>query len=408
MSDMLTADFYAANRQKLRSLFQGTAPIVITANGKLQKGSSDHFGLYQDGSFLYLTGINEPDVILVIDKDREFLILPKRDEVGQAFYGALHSTELTRVSGIAQIYEHKEGWQKLGTRLKKVKHVATLGPAPSYIEHYDMYANPARAMVIEQMNQLNPQLEVLDLRQHLSIMRMVKQDAELAALQHAIDISIASFKDLKRQLSKLEYEHQVEALLEYGFRKRGADGKAYDTIVASGINACTLHYSRNNMRLTTGDVLLVDAGASVSRYAADISRSYVIGTSTKRQQQVWQAVKEVQDFAAAHLKPGVTLRENERITEQFMGEKLRSLGLIRNVEHDEIRSFFPHATSHFLGLDVHDAGDYDRPLEPGVVITIEPGIYIPREELGIRIEDDYVITTDGVRNMSDKLAADLT
>lgn len=408
MSDYFSADFYKANRHKLRSLFQGTAPIVITANGKLQKGTSDHFDVYQDGNFLYLTGIDEPDIILVMDKDREYLILPQRDEAGEAFYGALLPQNLSIISGISEVYDHKTGWQKLSTRLKRVKHVATLGAAPSYIEHYDMYANPARAAVIGQMQAYNANLELLDLRQHLAIMRMVKQEPELRAMQQAVDISIQAFKDLKRKRTKITHEYQAEAVVEYGFRSRGADGKAYNTIAASKGNACIMHYSRNSQALSDDALLLVDAGASVSRYAADISRTFSRGQPSKRQQQVWQAVKDVQDYAVGLLKPGVKLRDYESAVEHYMGEKLRSLGLIRTVERSEIRRFYPHATSHFLGLDVHDAGDYDRPLEPGVVLTIEPGIYVPQEQLGVRIEDDFVITSDGVRCLSASLPADLS
>ncbi len=407
MSDIFSADFYIGNRKKLRSLFQGTAPIVITANGKLQKGTSDHFHLYQDGNFLYLTGIDQPDIILVIDKDKEYLILPERSEGSEVFYGTNDVATLSGISGITEILDNKTGWKKLSSRLNKVKHVATLGPSPIYIEHDDFYTNPARATVVARLKDVNPNLELLDLRQHLAIMRMVKQEPELAAIQLAIDISIKAFKEVKRKLPKLQNEYEADALLGYGFRKSGSDGEAYDSIVAAGQNACTMHYGRNNQPLVDNGVVLIDAGASMQRYAADISRTYVYGTPSKRQEQVWQAVLDVHEFAASNLRPGVTIRENEQAVEQFMGEKLRTLGLIKNVEREEIRKFFPHATSHFLGLDVHDAGDYDRPLEPGVVLTIEPGIYIPAEDIGVRIEDDYVITSDGVRNMSGKLAREL-
>jgi Xaa-Pro aminopeptidase len=407
MSDLFSADFYVGNRKKLRSLFQGTAPVVITANGKLQKGTSDHFPLYQDGNFLYLTGINEPDLVLVMDKDKEYLILPERSQGGEAFYGVHDPAHLSALSGVAEVLDFKSGWKKLTARLKKVKHVATVAPSPVYIEHYDFYTNPARATLLAKLKDINPQLEPLDLRQHLAIMRMVKQAPEVAAIQRAIDISIQSFKEVRRKLPKVTNEYEVAALLGYGFRRRGADGEAYFSIVAGGANACVMHYDKNNQLLGQNQVVMIDAGAAYNRYAADISRSYIYGTGTKRQDQVWQAVKDVHDFALANLKPGVTIIDNERAVEQFMGEKLRSLGLIRNVERGEIRKFFPHATSHYLGLDVHDAGDYQRPLEPGVTLTVEPGIYIPAEGIGIRLEDDLLITADGATNLSAELSLDL-
>ena len=154
-------------------------------------------------------------------------------------------------------------------------------------------------------------------------------------------------------------------------------------------------------------LVLLDVGAESSQYAADISRTYAIGEPTKRQQQIHEAVIEVQDYAFGLLKPGVMLAEYEKQVTHFMGEKLRSLGLIKNVEDDEIRKYFPHATSHFLGYDVHDVGDYSRPLEPGVVMTVEPGIYIPEEGIGVRIEDDVLITTTGIEILTEQLPRDL-
>jgi len=407
MSELFNADFYSGNRKKLRSLFQGTAPIVITANGKLQKGTSDHFPLYQDGSFLYLTGINRPDIILVMDKEKEYLILPERTEGSEVFYGTNDEAAIAQTSGITEVLDHKTGWRKLAARLKKVKHVATLAASPTYVEHYDFYTNPARVTLLAKLKELNPQLEPLDLRQHLAVMRMVKQDPEITAIQQAIDISIATFKEVRRKLPKCTNEFELDALLGYGFRRRGADGEAYFSIVASGKNACTMHYDANNTDLNHKELVLIDAGASFRRYAADITRCFATAEPTKRQLQIWQAVKDVHDFAIQNLKPGITIRQNEQAVEQFMGEKLRSLGLIRNVEHSEIRAFFPHATSHFLGLDVHDLGDYDRPLEPGVVLTVEPGIYVPAEGLGIRLEDDILITADGAKNLSAALPLSL-
>lgn len=407
MRDTFSADFYAANRARLRKLFQGTAPIIITAHGLVQKGGDSTYAFNQDASFLYLTGINSPDVLLVIDKDKEYLILPEYNQYQDVFDGLPQKEIVAKTSGITEVLENKEGWKRLASRLKKVKHYATLAPLPDFVDSHGFYTNPSRANLLTKIKEINADLEPLDLRQHLGIMRMVKQDPEVAAIQDAIDISVATFKEVKRKLPKLEQEYEVEALLAYGFRRLGADGQAYDAIVGSGLNSCTLHYSDNNQPLAKNKLVLIDAGAQVNRYAADITRTYAIGSPTRRQQKIWATVMEVRQFALDHLKPGVTVRENEKLVEQFMGEKLRALGLIRNVEHDEIRKYYPHSTSHFLGLDVHDGGDYDRPLEPGVVLTVEPGIYIPEEAIGIRLEDDVIITTDGNRVMSDKLPLDL-
>jgi Xaa-Pro aminopeptidase len=151
-------------------------------------------------------------------------------------------------------------------------------------------------------------------------------------------------------------------------------------------------------------LLILDVGAEVEHYAADITRTFSLsGRPSSRQQAVHAAVSEVQQYAFSLLKPGVMMREYEQQIEQFMGEKLRELGLIKTIEHDEVRKFYPHATSHFLGLNVHDVGEYDRPFEAGEVLTVEPGIYIQQEGIGVRVEDDVLLTPNGIKILTDKL-----
>jgi Xaa-Pro aminopeptidase len=188
------------------------------------------------------------------------------------------------------------------------------------------------------------------------------------------------------------------------FRRANA-GHAFDPIIAAGARACVLHLDNLAGRLQSGELLQFDIGAEVAGYAADISRSYVIGgAASPRQQAIHAAVVEVQAYALSLLKPGVLLRAYEQEVTAFMGEKLRELSLIKTISPDEVRRFFPHATSHFLGLDVHDVGPYDRPLEPGMVLTCEPGIYIHSEGLGVRIEDDVLITETGNTVLSSGLS----
>lgn len=337
-------------------------------------------------------------------------MVPPREIVIEQFDGAIDFDQLRRISGIQNIVSAKEGWKSLSTRLKKVQHVATLGASPRFIEYLGLYTNPARADLIERIKSIHGAIELLDLRTHLSKMRMVKQPVEIAAIQSAIDITNATLKEVLRAgtLAKYAHEYEIEADITRGFRRRGAEGHAFDPIVASGERACTLHHTENKAALVSGELVVLDIGAQVDRYAADITRTAVLGTEpSRRQELVHTAVKEAQDFAYSLLKPGVVLREYEKQMEEFMGEKLRELGLIKTISSESVRHYFPHSTSHFLGLDTHDAGEYDKPLEPGVVITVEPGIYIPEESLGIRIEDDILITDTGNQVLSAALGRDL-
>lgn len=409
MESRFSSEFFAGNRQRLRELFTGTAPIVVTANGLLQRGADSTYAFAQDANFWYLTGIDEPDILLVMDRDKEYLIVPKRSASREAFDGVIETEPLIRRSGVQTVYDDTTGWEQLESRLKKVKHAVTLAVPLPYVEQYGMYTNPARAALVERLKVDKPELELLDLHHHLIRLRMVKQPEELAAIQAAITITASTLKEVIRPAKLKSYanEYEIEADLSRGFRRRGANGHAFEPIVAGGERACTMHNVANAGALSADELVLLDVGAEVEHYAADIARTVSLGTPSRRQQAVHAAVLEVQKFAFGLLKPGVVMKDYEQQVEHFMGEKLRELGLIKTISHEAVRKFYPHATSHFLGLNVHDVGDYERPLEPGMVLTVEPGIYIPDEAIGARIEDDVLITKRGIKILTDKLPREL-
>jgi Xaa-Pro aminopeptidase len=228
-------------------------------------------------------------------------------------------------------------------------------------------------------------------------------------LQAAIDVTITGLKQALRpsKLRSYYYEYEVEAELTRSFRRAGARGHAFAPIVAAGKNACILHNERNTGALKPGELLLCDVGAEVSHYCADITRTVALGDPSQRQVAVHEAVQEALGYATSLLRPGATFKDYEKHVEVFMGEKLRELGLIKTITKEAVRLYYPHATSHFLGLNPHDVGIYDMPLEPGMVLTVEPGIYIADEGIGVRIEDDVVITADGNTVLTVALPHDL-
>lgn len=397
--------FFAGNRDKLRATCNEDAPIIIAANGRMQKSMDIAFPYHQDGNFWYLTGINEPDVTLVIDVDETYLIAPEKTNYLSYFYGQLQGGDDSEVPGIDNIYAGDEGWQKVAKRIKKTKQAYSLTPPPDYIDVYGMYTNPARRVLVEKLQNIVPKLDIIDVRQDLALSRMVKQPCEVEALQAAIDLTVDAFKTVKADSYKTEKE--IEAAFSVYFLQHGQNEHAYDPIVAAGKNACTMHTSSTRQTLHSQELVLIDIGAAIDGYAADITRVFALGKPTPRQQEVYAAVLAVQKFAIENIKPGISIRDNERLVEQFMGEQLIKLGVIKKPEREAIRHYFPHATSHFLGRDVHDLGDYDEPLASNMVLTIEPGIYIPEENIGIRIEDDIIVTTDGCRIMSDALPREL-
>lgn len=408
METRFTSEFFAGNRKRLQRLFTGTAPVVVTGNGLLQRGGDSSYPFAQDANFWYLTGIDEPDIVLVLDRDREYLIVPARGASRAAFDGAIDNSELVRRSGVGTVLDEVEGWRLLAARLKRARHVATLAAPPAYVEQYGLYTNPARGALIKKLKEQNENIELLDLSTHLTRLRMVKQRPEIEAIQMAIDITLDTLKEVSKpaKLQKYAYEYELEAEITRGFRKRAA-GHAFEPIVASGKRACTLHNISSGGQFAADELVVCDVGAEVDHYAADVTRTFALGKPSRRQQAVYDTVAEVQDYAKSLLKPGVVLKEYEGQVEHFMGEKLRELGLIKTIDRDSVRAFYPHATSHFLGLNVHDVGDYDLPLKVGMVLTVEPGIYIHDEGIGVRIEDDVLITKTGIEVLSRRLPRQL-
>ncbi len=341
-------------------------------------------------------------MVLVMDKGKEYLIVPELETSRQVFDGPIDAEELAKISGIETVITEKDGWKRLGSRLKKVQHVATLGAPAPYIGKLGMYTNPARARLIETIKSHNEAVELLDLRQHVAVMRMVKQDIELAAIRSAVKLTETVLGRIAPKLHRYGYEYEIEADISAAFRKAGSH-HAYDPIIAVGKNACILHYVENKDAVKEGNLIVIDVGANVGGYAADITRTYAVGKPSRRHQKVHAAALAVQQYAKGLLKPGVMMKEYEQSVEQFMGEKLRELGLIKTISREAVRKYYPHSTSHFLGLDVHDVADYERPLEAGNVLTVEPGIYIPEEGFGVRLEDNVLITEKGIEVLSDKL-----
>lgn len=406
MPSHFTNKFFAANRRALQTACSGAELIIVAANGLLQRGADSAFPFAQDANFWYLTGIDEPDLTLVLAKTESFLIVPGRSVSREAFDGAVSNDELTARSGIAEIVDEETGWKRITHYLQSGSRVAMPGVPPAYIEAYGLYTNPARATLQKRLNALTETVEYTDISPQLSRLRMVKQAPELAAIQAAIDITVQTLQTVTQKQS-YRYEYELEADITQGFRAGGAAGHAFEPIVAAGKRACTLHNVTNSGALAANDLVVLDVGAEVEHYAADITRTVCFGTPNARQQEVYAAVLDVQQYAKNQLRAGVLPKEYEQQIEAYMGKALQNLGLITEITHEKVRTYYPHATSHFLGLNVHDVGDYTQGLPAGAVVTVEPGIYIPAEGIGVRIEDDVLIAAQGIEVLSAAMPNDL-
>ena len=397
----MNSRFYIQNRASLKE-HASDQLIVIAAHNEVHRRGDSPFAFVQESNFYYLTGINEAGWKLVIDGARELLVSPERSDVQTLFDGSLTNAEASEASGINEIINQKEWANSLIELKKSHKTVATIGTDPH--QKYNSFA--PNDGPVNNLRDLKAEFgTVNDIRKVLAKLRSIKQPEEIEVMRKAIAITVDAFNTVKNQLADTKTEAQVSAQLTYDFLHEGNEGHAYDPIVAGGIRACTLHYVKNNAPLKQGSLLLIDAGALHEEYAADITRTYAVGTPSDRQIQVYAAVEKAQQEITALIKPGVALKDYAEQSDVIMKGALRSLGLLN--KPDDYRKYFPHAVSHGLGLDVHESLGGYKEFMPGMVLTVEPGIYIPEEEIGVRIEDDILVTEQGNENLSAALPTSL-
>ncbi len=347
----------------------------------------------QESNFMYLTGLEAINgVLVVLPADSPLgsdavLFLPRQSRVSRLFEGPLPepNEQTRRESGIADIRERSELREFLAEALRHHPRVAV--------------NRPARAVLTDAIREVNPEAQVSSVEGFLARLRVVKSPAELEVLRKAAHATIAGHRALAARLAPGVYEYELEGVAQEAFRRHGSEREGYPMIIGSGPNACILHYNANKRRVGANELVLVDIGAEYSYYTADLTRTYPSsGRFTPRQRELYIAVLDALKYAEREAKPGVTLRQlHQKVVAFFRNHKLRAKD--ENGEMQTLDRFFVHGLSHMLGMDVHDL-DTNEPLRPGMVFTIEPGLYIPAEGIGIRIEDNYVVTETGVENLS--------
>lgn len=398
-------EMFVRNRQRLTEELKGGI-VVLSAYAQMQRGNDTAFTFEQEANFWWLTGIDAPDWWLIIDNSRHksWLVAPHVSESHQIFDGSLAPETAKEISGVDDVLTHDEAVTMLRTLAKNHSIAYGLGEQP-YAEHLDFHLNPAPKKMYDLLRRTFNSVQ--DCRKQLAKLRAIKQPAEIAAMKKAIDLTCDAFADIKQKLPHLQHEYEVEAEFSYNFRRAGATGHAYDPIVAVGKNACTLHYVANNERLKKRQLLLLDIGARADGYAADITRTYALGEPTKRQIAVHEAVQTAQQEIIALIEPDMPVEQYQRDVDAIMTEALLRLDLLKSRDDEAgFRKYFPHAVSHGLGVDVHDSLGAPKYLRPGMVLTVEPGIYIPEEGIGVRIEDDVLVTHTGHDNLSAVLSTD--
>jgi len=397
---------YQTRRAKLRAAVDG--PIVLYGfTGS--EDASEVAVFFQEPNFYYLAGHSEPGAALVLipnatagkssNSPHEILYLPARNlgqekwegpKMGPADPDVAAKTGFESVRPIANL---KGDLEKLA---KAYSNFCTVLP-PQHEEGYPHFTESAakiRAAI--------PNAALKDIEPTLSAMRQVKSAGELALLQKAIDLSVDSHLDAIRQMRPGLFEYQIATRMKQIHEWGGCAREAYAPIVGTGFNSTVLHYSGLDAEIKDGDVVVIDVGGEYGGYAADITRTLPAnGKFTPRQREIYEIVLGAQNAAIAAVKPGARLFSGPESAMQVSYKYINTHG--QDKEGKPLGKYYIHGVSHHLGLDVHDPGDRDRPLEPGMVVTVEPGIYIPEENLGVRIEDDVLVTKDGNQILSARL-----
>lgn len=397
------ASFFAGNRAKLLAELPENSVLVLAAHRLMQQAADTSYVFWQEPNFYYLTGVTEPDWRLVIDtaKNQSWLVAPSMSISKIAFDGVLSPADAVYTSGVDKVVGQRQYQEWLKKVAIKGQPVYTLLPQTRLSRWMHMALNPAQRLLVRQLQAYGATPR--DCRSQLARLRAIKQKPEIEAIQAAISITNESLQALMPQLANFKNEREIEGFLSYEFRRRGADGHAYAPIVAAGKNACTLHYVKNHTPLRANDWVLMDVGARLHGYASDITRTLPLGKILPWQRDVFAANEYVHDEAIHLLRPGVKPSEYVQKVDQLMLTALKQLGLIKRRSQREMRHYFPHAIGHGLGIDVHDSLGRHETFQEGMVLTVEPGIYVSEREFGVRLENDILITKGGAKNLSGAL-----
>jgi len=416
----LSSNFYKKNRINFADSMLSKSIAVFNSNDIYPiSADSTYFPFQQHRDIFYLTGIEQEETILLIFpdtetiKEKEILFIKETDEKISIWEGEKLSLEKARdLSGIETVFwlsDFEKVFNSLANKCEKL-----------YIntnEHYraKVETQTREDRFINWAKKKYPSLKHLKGNLILQRLRSVKTDEEINQIQKACDITEKGFKRILNFVTPGVYEYEIEAEFSHEFLKNSSMGFAYQPIVASGKNNNVLHYVKNNGVCKSGDLVLIDVGAEYGNYSSDMTRTIpVSGKFSKRQRKVYNAVLKVKREATKLLTPGTLWKEYHYEVGKIMSSELISLGLLtksevknQNPKDPAYKKYFMHGTSHHLGLDTHDYGIIDEPMKKNMVFTVEPGIYLPKEGFGIRLEDDVVIKEKGkVENLMKNIPID--
>jgi len=411
---------FVENRRRFRELLPPSSLAIFNANDILPTNADGTLPLKQNTDLFYLSGVDQEETILLIcpdaalEKYREILFLRETSEHILVWEGYKLTKEQGReVSGIRTVMWLEQFPAVLAALMNEAEYVYL--NANEHIRSV-VEVETRDARFIKDLQARYPLHQYRRAAKLLHQLRAIKSPEEIRLMRRAAEITGNAFRRVLGFVQPGVWEFEIEAEILHEFVRSGSRGPAYTSIIGSGDSATILHYISNDRQCQDGDVLLLDFGAEYANYAADLSRSIpVSGTFSPRQRQVYEAVLRVFKFAKTRLVPGNNIEAYHKEVGEVMEQELIKLDLlnasdVRNQDPDAplYKKYFPHGTSHYLGLDVHDVGYKYRTFEPGMVYTNEPGIYIREEKLGIRLENDFLITATGNEDLMADIPLELT
>ncbi len=415
---MFSRETYANRRRAFMDRIGPNATAILPSAPVAARSNDVDYSYRQDNDLLYLTGFPEPESVCVLTpghpKEEFVMFVRRRDPERETWTGRRAGVE-----GAIETYGAQAAYP-IEQLEAKINDYAGERDQLYYVFGRDATLNQRVTTWLQRWRQMRPRsgsgpMATLDPGEIVHEMRLVKSGAELECMRRAIAITADGHDAAMRAACDAMYEYEIEALLDYTFRKQGASGPAYPSIVAGGENATILHYTNNDQRLRAGELLLIDAGAEYGGYCADVTRTFPIGSCFNgAQRAIYELVLQAQLAAIAVIRPGARVDEPHARAVDVLVDGLLALGLLTGERQEIIakelyKPFYMHRTGHWLGMDVHDVGKYKlegnaRVLEPGMVLTVEPGIYIAPgcanvdaryHGIGVRIEDDVLVTATG-------------
>ncbi|MFC4620452.1 aminopeptidase P family protein [Camelliibacillus cellulosilyticus] len=401
----METSFFKNNRDRLMAGLEDQSLAIFFAGEAPQSSGDQLHPFIPNRNFYYLSGIDEPKIILVLSKFEgktdAHLYVEKPDPVMAKWIGeAMTADEAKEASGIDNVHylDEFQGFVQSHLLAVPYKHL--------YLDlekrSWDAPETPAQSFARE-VSARYPFIQVHNIYHDICDMRLIKTTEEIEKIRAAGRITSAGIKRLMRNAKPGMKEYELEAHFDFELKINGVKHHAFHTIAAGGKNATVLHYEKNNAEVKDGDLLLLDLGAQLDLYNSDISYTFPInGTFTERQKTIYNIVLKALHETTELIKPGVPFKDLQEHTKKVLAEECKKIGLIENDE--DLNQYYFHGVSHSLGLDTHDVGRIrDRKLEPGMVLTVEPGLYIEEEGIGVRIENDVAVTETGYDVLTDDL-----